>query len=245
MNNAADQRFRDWMALLLYELGGRNGLRYSQFAWRTRLALAHKDLGFESRLVAVSDKASIAFSGQDKVPILVDGERVVTDSWRIAEYLEAQYPDRTSLFGGAVGHGLARFVNSWVDRQLIPALVPLYMIDVVDRVEPVDASHLRAQMEKAFGKTLEQLAAARDVQIGAVRHLLVPVRATLRAQPYLAGASPAYADFVLFSIFQWIRLVSGFEPLESSDAIGAWRERMLDLFGGLARAHSAGPPAQR
>ena len=233
------------MSLLLYELGGRNGLRYSQFAWRTRLALAHKDLGFESRLVAVSDKASIAFSGQDKVPILVDGERVVTDSWRIAEYLEAQYPDRASLFGGAVGHGLARFVNSWIDRQLIPAAVPLFMIDVVARVEPSDASHLRAQIEKAFGKTLEELAAARDVKIGALRNLLAPIRATVRAQPFLSGASPAYADYALFSVFQWACLVSDFEPLEPSDAIAAWRERMRDLFGGLARAHPAGPAAAR
>jgi hypothetical protein len=39
--------------------------------------------------------------------------------------------------------------------------------------------------------------------------------------------------------------VSDFEPLEPSDAIAAWRERMLDLFGGLARAHPADPAAAR
>jgi glutathione S-transferase len=231
------------MSVLLYELGGQNGLRYSQFAWRTRLALAHKDLAFESRPVAVSDKASIAFSGQDKVPILVDGDRVVTDSWRIAEYLEAQYPDRASLFGGAVGHALARFVNSWIDRQLIPVAVPLFMIDVVARVEPADASHLRAQIERAFGKTLEELAAGRDLKITALRNLWAPIRASLRAQPFLSGAAPAYADYALFSVFQWARLVSDFEPLQPEDAIAAWRERMLDLFDGLARAHPAAAAA--
>jgi hypothetical protein len=67
------------MALVLYELGGRNDARYSLFSWRTRLALAHKGLSAELRPVRVSDKAAIGFSGQGKVPILVDGERVVVD----------------------------------------------------------------------------------------------------------------------------------------------------------------------
>ena len=75
----------------------------SQFSWRTRLALAHKELAFESRPVRVSDKAAIAFSGQDKVPILVDGDTVVSDSWRIADYLETSFPERPSLFGCEAG----------------------------------------------------------------------------------------------------------------------------------------------
>src|SRR5690348_10717265 len=80
--------------LILYELGGANGQRYSQFSWRTRMALAHKGLEFETVPVRVGDKAAIAFSEQDKVPILRDGEQIVSDSWKIAEYLESAYPDR-------------------------------------------------------------------------------------------------------------------------------------------------------
>ena len=108
------------MGILLFELGGRDGAHYSQFSWRTRLALAHKGLTFESVPVRVSDKAAIAFSGQDKVPIVKDGDQVVSDSWRIAEYLEERYPDRPSLFGGAIGQGLTRYINTFVDRQLVP-----------------------------------------------------------------------------------------------------------------------------
>ena len=107
------------MAIVLYELGGKEGQRYSQFSWRTRLALAHKGLDFDTVPVAVSDKAAIAFSGQTKVPILKDGETVVSDSWKIAEHLEQAYPDRPSLFGGERGQALARFVNIWADRQLV------------------------------------------------------------------------------------------------------------------------------
>jgi glutathione S-transferase len=227
------------MALILYELGGRNDRRYSQFSWRTRMALAHKGLAAEMRPVRVSDKQAIAFSNQDKVPILVDGDETIHDSWKIAEHLERRYPDAPSLFGGEVGHALSRFVNAYVDRVLIPRLAPLLMIDVVHGVDDGDARHLRDQIKRVFGKTLEDLAAGREQGISAYRKLLDPVRATLRAQPFLSGNGPAYADYILFSQLQWARIVSDCEVLEPADALAAWRERMLDLHSGLARSEPA------
>lgn len=226
------------MALVLYELAGLDGRRYSQFSWRTRLALAHKGLDAEIRAVAVGDKPAIAFSGQDKVPILVDGDEVVADSWAIAEYLERRYGDRPSLFGGPVGRGLCRFVNSFADRVLIPKLVPLLMIDVIGIVDGGDGRHLRGQIERAFGRPLEDLAGQRETDIQGFRKLLDPVRATLRDQPFLCGAQPAYADHILFSLFQWARIVSAFPVLEPTDRLNGWREAMLDLFGGLARGEA-------
>ena len=80
--------------ITLWELGGKDGRRYSLFSWRTRMALRHKRLAFETVPVCMSDKAAIAFSGGKTVPIVKDGETVVRDSWKIAEYLEARYPTR-------------------------------------------------------------------------------------------------------------------------------------------------------
>ena len=228
----------------LYELGGSNGQRYSQFSWRTRMALAHKQIAFDTIAVRVSDKASIAFSNQDKVPILKDGDHVVADSWKIAEYLESTYPDRPSLFGGEIGHGLSRFVNTLADRQLIGKIVPALMLDVTGIVDAEDGAHLR-KLEKLFKKTLEEMAQQREQAITDFRRALDPLRATLKAQPFLCGAKPAYADYIAFSIFQWARIVSTAEVLEAGDAMIAWRERMLDLFDGLARKESPRKEAAR
>src|SRR3954454_2885201 len=150
------------MSQILFELRARDGQRYSQFSWRATMALAHKGLKAEHKAVRVSDKAAIAFSGQDKVPILLDGKDVIPDSWRIAEHLEDCYPDAPGLFGGETGHGLARFINAWVDRSLIGQLVPLLAADVVPMLDETDGLYLRSQFERFFGKPLEQLAAARD-----------------------------------------------------------------------------------
>jgi glutathione S-transferase len=224
--------------ITLFELGAANGRRYSQFSWRTRMALAHKGLAFDTVAVRVSDKAAIGFSGQDKVPILKDGEHVVSDSWKIAEYLEQTYPDRPALFGGEIGHGLSRFINTLTDRQLIGKLVPALMLDVLGIVDAEDAAHLR-KLERFFKKSMEEMAAQREASVADFRRALDPVRVTFRAQPFLCGAKPAYADYILFSVFQWARIVSTTELLEPEDALVAWRERMLDLFGGLARQEPA------
>jgi glutathione S-transferase len=224
--------------ITLFELGAANGRRYSQFSWRTRMALAHKGLACETVPVRVSDKAAIAFSGQDKVPILKDGDHVVFDSWKIAEYLESAYPDRPSLFGGEIGHGLTRFINTLTDRLLIGKIVPALMLDVLDLVDAQDAAHLR-KLERLFKKSMEEMAAQREHSVTDFRRALDPLRVTLRSQPFLAGAAAAYADYVVFSVFQWARIVSSTELLEAADAMVAWRERMLDLFDGLARKEPA------
>src|SRR6476661_2236502 len=121
----------------LYELQGQGGRVYSLFSWRTRMALAHKGLEFESHPVAMSDKAAIAFSGGKTVPVIRDGETVVRDSWKIAEHLEAAYPTAPSLFGGAIGHGLAQTFNIWADRTLVPPMLPVVVADIFERIDPV------------------------------------------------------------------------------------------------------------
>ena len=74
--------------ITLWELQGKGGRRYSLFSWRTRMSLRHKGLEFETQPVCLIDKEAIAFSGGKTVPIIKDGESVVRDSWKIAEYLE-------------------------------------------------------------------------------------------------------------------------------------------------------------
>jgi glutathione S-transferase len=69
-----------------------------------------------------------------------------------------------------------------------------------------------------------------------LRDALTPMRLSLQRQPYLAGAQPTFADYIVFGTFQWARSVSSVALLESTDPVFRWRETLLDAFGGFARA---------
>jgi glutathione S-transferase len=221
--------------LELWELGGRDDCRFSTFSWRTRLALHHKGLPFAVHPVAVSDKAAIGFSGQSKVPILKHDGHVIPDSWAIALYLEKEFPERPTLFGGEVGQTLTHVFNVWADRELIPALIPFLMRDVLDCVSEADGAHLRRQIESAMKKSLEELSAGREQAVQAFRRKLQPVRKALETRDYLGGAAPTYADYILFGLLQWARVVSPTKVLEDGDVVAAWFERVLDLHDGVGR----------
>ena len=219
----------------LWELRGREDRRYSLFSWRTRMALRHKELEFESTPVAMSDKAAIAFSGGKTVPIIKDGETIVRDSWRIAEYLEEKYPERPSLFGGAIGRGVTHTFNTWVDRAIVPAMLPVIVADVHERVDPVDEEYFRRQFEGFLKCTLEEARERAPQAHERLKRVLEPLEAALKRQPYVCGAAPAYADYILFSVVQWARIMSPRVIFDTSGALYGWRSRILDLYDAFAR----------
>lgn len=221
--------------LELWELQGRENCRFSTFSWRTRMALHHKGVAFEAHGVAVSDKAAVGFSGQNKVPILRHNGRIITDSWAIAQYLESEFPEAPSLFGGEVGASLTYFFNLWADRELVPAIVPFFIRDAFDCVSAADTAHLRAQMEGVFKKSIEDLWGEREQALVQFRRRLQPVRKILERTRFLGGAQPAYADHILFGVLQWARVISSATVLEPNDVVAVWFDRALDLYGGVGR----------
>ena len=218
----------------IYDLAGAEAdRRFSPYCWRAKMALQHKGLDFET-IWRFHEKSAIAFSGQGLVPVLLDGEREVHDSWAIAEYLEQQYPDRPSLFGGASGKALSLFHASWANGFLQPAKMKFVVLDIWKHVAAEDKEYFRTSREKRLGKTLEAAVANRDSEVAAFRDSLLPLRLTLKAQPFLGGDQPLFADYIILGSFQWCRCISDFALLAPDDPIYAWRGRMLDLFGGFA-----------
>jgi glutathione S-transferase len=224
------------MAITLYDLAGAEAdRRFSPFCWRTRMALAHKRLEVETIPWRFIEKDKLPQPNAGRVPVIVDADRTVADSSAIADYLETRYPDRPSLFGGEVGRGLTRFVQNWTETVLHPAIIGFVVLDIYRHAAPQDRAYFRQSREERFGTTLEDVVKDRDARLAAFRETLAPLRRTLERQDFVAGAGPAYGDYIVFGAFQWARAISDYELLAADDPIAAWRQRMLDLFGGLAR----------
>ncbi len=223
-------------AMRLYELAGADPARlFSPYCWRARYALAAKGLAAETIPWRFMQKDVIAPHGAEKVPVLIHDERAVHDSWAIAEYLEERFPDLPSLFGGAAGRELSRFVNAWADAVVVPGIARLIVADIVAVLDPGDVAYFRTSREARFGTALETLAAERETGVATFRQSLHPLRMVLRGQPFLGGAAPLHADAIVFGCFQWARCTSPFRLLAADDPLEAWRLRMLDQHGGMAR----------
>lgn len=230
------------MTLTMYQRIGYQQRRPSPFSWRIDYAFAHKGVPVEVRTVRFADVETIrALSGQDKVPIVVDGDRVIHDSWNIATHLETRFPEHPSLFGGAVGRALTRHINVWADTTLALAIRRLIAADFIYCLAPEDRAYYRRSRETQFGCTLEAYCADRERWLGEFNATIAPLEQTLSEQAYVAGAEPAYADYLLFSVFQYARLGCPHEFLPAATAVRRWRDALVARFDRLGDRYPAYP----
>jgi glutathione S-transferase len=222
--------------ITLYDLLFSEDRRPSPFCWRAKLAMKHKGLTWRDEPMGFTEKHKIAFAQSQTVPVIHDGTKVVKDSWAIAEHLDMAYPEKP-LFPNDPGHAYARFVNGWSDTSINVAIFPIIVADLADRVRPEDMAYIVDSRSKRIGTT--DFAAfqktAREKGVATLRAALEPARRVLKEQKFLVGDSPAYPDYILFGSFMWPRVLSPLELLDKDDVVHGWRERMLDLFDGMAR----------
>jgi len=136
---------------------------------RVALALAHKKLAAESIVVPYDDRAQVRrVSGQDLVPVLVDGGRVVIDSMTIVRYLEERDPGTPRLYpADPARRAECDLFIEWFNEVYKHA--PNAIDDELDRPEEQrDARRvaaLGARMQAHLG-LFERLLAGRDYLLG-------------------------------------------------------------------------------
>ena len=216
----------------LYDLTGADeNRRFSPYCWRIRMSLAHKGLAVDCLPWRFTEKEKIKFSGQERVPVLVDGENTVSDSWQIAKYLETEYADAPSL---KLENGEVLFIKFWTETILHPELLKFLLLDIHDSLTAGDKIYFRESRQKRFGKTLEEIVEGREERLPDFQKMLTPLRLTLKKQNFLGGDSPGFSDYIVFGSFQWARCISDFSLLQTKDPICEWREIILGLHHSLA-----------
>lgn len=202
------------MALVFYYGSG------SPYAWKVQLALEHKGIPYERKVLSFSAGDTkkpefLALNPRGKVPTIDDNGYVLYESNAIVEYLDEAYASRgpALLPGDARQRGTVRRLILEVDNYLDPALDKL--------------------LEFAFGKSdpadAAALAAARQ---GVVDQLAMFSKA-MRGD-YLVGTLSA-ADFALYPLVRFLFRAQE-KKLPTLDAQGmltpqmaAWRKRIEAL----------------
>jgi glutathione S-transferase len=228
------------MTILLYDLVGRDTTRpFSPHCWKVAMALAHKGLDISTAPTRFLEVPAVEGGVSKTIPVIRDGETVVADSFAIALYLDEAYPDRPTLFGGEGGKAMARFIERWSQLTIHPYVTTAAIMDLHAMQDAENAAYFRQNREQRLGKRLEDVMAARDAGLGTFRASLEPLRSTLFYQPFIGGASPLFADYIVFGALQWARIASPYQLLDDGDVVAQWFARCLDLHGGLGRKVAA------
>ncbi len=223
--------------LQLYEVGGADdAFRPSPYCWRIRMALAHKGLRFQAVPWRAVEKDRIAKSGGGTVPVLVDGDLWLGESWDIAEYLEKTFPDRPALFDSDGDRAKARLIDHWITQTVHPVIARAVLMDQFPYLDDRDKAYYLERTKRKFGKTLAELDNDPDGAIAELQGVLTPLQSALAERAYLGGERPTYGDHIVFGAFQWARVASSRRLVEQGSAIDVWFDTMLAAYDGFGAA---------
>lgn len=212
----------------LFEVCGENPLLvFSPFCWRVRLALAHKGLQAELRPVRYSDKDQIAFSGQDLLPIIRDGQTLLHDSFAIVSYLDRQYP-QAPLGLDSVAGKRAALIDRVAHQDLLVGLFRLLALRILPLLSAADSGYFRRKHEQALGMTLEVFA-DRALGLELIARALQPLEAQLQSSPFLDGEQPGAADVLVGGFFFWAWVLRSM-PWDHAPHLSAWFASMLKRY---------------
>ena len=162
----------------------------SPFAWSVLLALEFKGMSYESRRLDMGQgehktPAFLQLNPRGKVPVLVDGDVVITESLAILTYLEAKQPE-PSLFG-----------RDPVTKARIMEALSVGMSYVESAGFPIPLT--------IFFKPWDEVAQAAVRQgVEAVLPELQRIEATLSRQKALVGDDLSAADLRLYAVLQLV-----------------------------------------
>ena len=133
---------------------------------RVALALAHKGVDVDWVDVDPDDRGPVvAISGQELVPVLVDGDLVLHDSPRILEHLENRFPEPPLFPPDAARREELRSFLDWFNQvwKLPPNLI------AAEELKPAPDRELIAELAGTISASLdrfEALLAGRDFLFG-------------------------------------------------------------------------------
>ena len=111
------------------------GAGLSPFARKALVVLAEKGLEFEHDPMVpfgVSDEHKLLHP-QGKIPVLIDGDKVIPDSSIIAGYLEALHPEPALFPADPYDNARARWIEEFADSGVVQGAIPFFFQRVITK----------------------------------------------------------------------------------------------------------------
>lgn len=204
------------------------GSYISPYVRKVLVVMAHKGLRYSIDPIApfLGGDAFQRLSPLRRIPVLIDGERVINDSTVICQYLEERHPT-PSLYPADLGErAQARWLEEYADARLGEVIV-------------TDMFYQRGPKRFLFKEPLNEARfnRARDVELPASLDWL---EAQMPSDGFVLGAL-SIADIAIASFFRNAAMVRVEVDAARWPLTAAWLQRVLSLpeFARLARIEDA------
>ncbi|KAJ3570057.1 hypothetical protein NP233_g4652 [Leucocoprinus birnbaumii] len=239
--------------ITLYDLAAKDPIKcWSPNPWKVRYVLNYKKLPYRTIYVDFEDIDRVIKDAGfpptryrpdgtplHTVPSLIDDATgfLVTDSYKIVEYLDRQYPDTPKAFPTGTEALQAVFYRHFNDRFMPFAVLFIPLIpNIIDKESSLEYFYrTRAVM---FGKPVEQVKPVGEELEKTWKGLFEIFTAmeewyAKSSGSFLVGDTPSFGDFTVAAMLQGMKIVFGEESEDwkkvTSANSGRWAKLLADL----------------
>lgn len=197
----------------------------SQYSEKIRFILDYKGLEYKKIEVTpgIGQFEVFHISGQGQVPVLKDGDTIISDSTAIAMYLDRQYPEKPIIPTNPKDRGQCLLMEEWADESIGPKsrkvlfgalsqnpsfrtlILPNETPDFLKTIVSSIPSELIEFMGFGVGCTPDVLKEARD----SLKQDLEALSLILADRPYLVTDTPCLADFAVAGLSLLLKIPEG------------------------------------
>jgi glutathione S-transferase len=210
---------------------------------KVRLCLAEKGLEYEGRLLNLRrfeqlSPAFLALNPDGMVPVLVEGDLVLTESTVINDYLEDRFPAPRLRPADPAGRARVALWNRLVDEVASPAIkAPSFALNMVPAMAGTDMAALEETLARMpdqavagrwrraaqGGLTAEELAYAH----GRLHRVLARMEAALARHAWLAGPEYTLADINMAPFVLRIASFPDYDLPRDWPRVAAWMAALM------------------
>ncbi|XP_006462874.1 hypothetical protein AGABI2DRAFT_207534 [Agaricus bisporus var. bisporus H97] len=214
--------------ITFYDLASKDSIKtWSINTWKTRYVLNLKQLSYKTVYLEFPDiKGVLQQAGASPTIDILDGNPVyssptivddatgtaICDSFKIAQYLDKQYPDTPRAFPPGSEALQAAFYDQFLKMFLVFA--PVLITKTPSVLNPVSYDYYHRAREVMFGKPFEQIMPVGEELEQLWRKTkeffdLLEGWYEKSGGPYFMGGIPSFADFVVGSMVLSLRIFDG------------------------------------
>ena len=207
--------------IILYELCGKNDIRFSPPCWNVKLCLIHNNIEFDTIPIRFTEKNKISFSSQSLVPIIKYNDEIISDSWSIFVWLNDKIKE-IKLISNEQTRIFSHFLYFWTSKSLLPLIFKLIANDIPQILDEEDKEYFVRTREDRINKPLKSLLTDKEKSKKQLFQSLITFEKILSNNRFLNGNNLGLPDFIFFGNFMWAEKCSSEDLFENLPSIKKW-----------------------